>query len=325
VAFRWTRSERLISREAGALLARLERDPSPANREALERWRNADPRHAAMLRVSQSVLRHSPMLGGSDMAAASEVSTRSEPTAYHPRFSQAASITAVALVAAAAYLFIASNPFTQGIEAVRLATRVGEIRRFALRDGSKITLDTASAIRIEIGRTRRAALLERGRARLQIVRGDIPFAVEMAGASMSLDQGVVEVSSVDPETPITLIEGVARPGGARRGESPTPLIRAPSSIDRSNHWSRTQATRSAADWTQGHLSFDHEKLVDVIAAANRYSAKKILVSDPSIAGLRVTGVFRAGDTAALARSIATAFHLEIESDGKGNMKLKRTG
>ena len=48
--------------------------------------------------------------------------------------------------------------------------------------------------------------------------------------------------------------------------------------------------------------FDKEELAQAVEEMNRYSTAKLAV-DPSVAGLKVSGVYRVGDNAAFARSL----------------------
>jgi transmembrane sensor len=50
-------------------------------------------------------------------------------------------------------------------------------------------------------------------------------------------------------------------------------------------------------WTAGQLIFDNEPLSVVAERVNRYGAAQILIEDPSVADLRISGVFNAGDVA----------------------------
>jgi ferric-dicitrate binding protein FerR (iron transport regulator) len=81
---------------------------------------------------------------------------------------------------------------------------------------------------------------------------------------------------------------------------------------------------SKIDWTSGRLSFAGARLVDVIAAANRYTRRRIVADDPAIQELRVTGVFRTGDAEVLAGSLAAAFGLRTATDADGNIHLQRS-
>jgi transmembrane sensor len=48
-------------------------------------------------------------------------------------------------------------------------------------------------------------------------------------------------------------------------------------------------------WTNGQIVFDNEELSSVIARVNRYSNVQVVIADPKVATMRVSGVFNAGD------------------------------
>jgi transmembrane sensor len=52
-------------------------------------------------------------------------------------------------------------------------------------------------------------------------------------------------------------------------------------------------------WREGRLRFDAWPLGDAIREHNRYAAKPIRLGSPELEGLKVSGVFRVGDTEAL--------------------------
>jgi transmembrane sensor len=70
------------------------------------------------------------------------------------------------------------------------------------------------------------------------------------------------------------------------------------------------------------LQFDATPLPEAVALANRYSQRRIIL-DGDLAGLRVTGAFRAGDTAGLAKALATVFDLLLKRGSDGNLMLSR--
>ena len=69
------------------------------------------------------------------------------------------------------------------------------------------------------------------------------------------------------------------------------------------------------------LEFDNATLSEAAAIMNRYSAVKLKLGDPSIAALRVSGAYRAGDTAGFARSLAAAFGLALRTQADGQLLL----
>ena len=70
------------------------------------------------------------------------------------------------------------------------------------------------------------------------------------------------------------------------------------------------------------LQFDDAPLAQAVEQVNRHGEPDVRLGDPGLAGLRVTGAFRTGDTAGFAQSIANAFDLELES-GSDALWLRR--
>jgi transmembrane sensor len=79
----------------------------------------------------------------------------------------------------------------------------------------------------------------------------------------------------------------------------------------------------AKDWPNGMVEFDGTPLRDVLATANRYSKRRLSLSDPAIGDLKVTGGFRMGDQSALAASLAAAFGLRVDRQPGGDLRLSR--
>lgn len=71
------------------------------------------------------------------------------------------------------------------------------------------------------------------------------------------------------------------------------------------------------------LSFEAARLEDAIVEANRYNVVKLRVADPAIADLRITGAYRASDTAGFARALAASFGLGVTTDAHGDIVLDR--
>jgi transmembrane sensor len=63
-------------------------------------------------------------------------------------------------------------------------------------------------------------------------------------------------------------------------------------------------------WEAGLLVFEDEPMQLAIDRMNRYAKKPLVIADPAVARLRISGVFRAGDTDALLEGLAAAFGVE---------------
>lgn len=71
------------------------------------------------------------------------------------------------------------------------------------------------------------------------------------------------------------------------------------------------AVEKVTAWRVGRVEFDKVPLVDAVAEMNRYSSMKLVVEQPSTAGLIINGTFRAGAAASFAQAVAAAYKLKI--------------
>jgi transmembrane sensor len=293
------------------------------NVERLERWRASSPRHREALKSAETVLRASRLLDPPVAGAALPPRLAGVRRSGLPKLALAASLAAaIAVIPALALLERqrASIP----LQAMMLSTPIGTIREVTLADGSTVTLDTASLVRVEIAKKGRSAVVERGRARFSIARRSVPFTVRVGNAAVSVDEGIVDVARIDGDPSLELIAGAAEVVVPEGGGSPR-RVEAPLAISHLAAGAQQvyRPSGPAADWTTGRLAFDDARMSDVIAAANRYSTTPILVGDPDVGELRVSGIYRTGDPAALARTLASAFDLEVRRDAAGNLRLER--
>ena len=65
-------------------------------------------------------------------------------------------------------------------------------------------------------------------------------------------------------------------------------------------------------WRRGEVMLDKTRLSDAIAEMNRYDSQTLLVEDPRVAALQVSGIYHAGDSASFARTVAKLYELHVE-------------
>ena len=63
-------------------------------------------------------------------------------------------------------------------------------------------------------------------------------------------------------------------------------------------------------WRSGRIIFENVELQTAVREFNRYGSTPIVLGDASLASVRVSGVFRIGETDALLRALNTAFEIE---------------
>lgn len=321
VGIRLPKTRGRLRREAAGWLARLQSGRDPDIERKFRRWLDADTAHAAAFGRIQRSYEQAGLLRQS-RASADEIGAVSARLPFlQPYGWAAAAAAALALVLLAGLYLNGGALGPAATEAVMLSTRVGEIRNVELADGSRITLDTATRLDVEIGRSGRSAHLRHGRVRFRVVRAGEPFVVETASATISTREGVLDVEQIGENGHVEVLAGAADVRASNRSDAASVTVAAGEDLAVTpGGTERKRAAAAAHDWTRGMLQFDATPLPDAVALANRYSERHIvLVGD--LAALRVTGAFRAGDTAGLAKALAAAFSLTLEQNGDGDLVL----
>lgn len=204
-----------------------------------------------------------------------------------------------------------------------LATKVGEIRRVSLDDGSKVILDSATSLEVELGHSARRARLKSGRARFEIAPGATPFLVEAGPTIVASNRGTVDIERAGAQSRIEVLAGTADVRQGTRQPLRQTTIGSGQAITSNSAGFAKEILPTKSDWTRGMLQFDDTPLADAVALANRYSDRHIILG-PDLNGLRVAGAFRTGDTAGLAKALAAAFSLSLQQRDNGDMILSRT-
>ncbi len=234
-------------------------------------------------------------------------------------------IRSAAAVAAALLMVVVGWSVAQLLPGATASYRTarGEVQEFVLADGSRMTLDAASAADVRFGPDRRRVVLRTGAA-LFDVRHDAARVFEVAAADrlirvhgtrfavnlmgrhgeVAVERGAVAVrrkgfAGLEDET-------VLRPGDAVRFVPGTPEMAR-----------RKVAPETVAAWKDGTLIFDRVPLADAIAQINRHFRRgRIHLGHANLAELSLSGVFRIDTPQATAQRLATLLSLDIrEVDG----------
>ena len=272
---------------------------SETQRQAWMNWRAADPEHEAAWQRAERV---SKTLG---MVPAS----LGMPTLDRPSLRQrrAALKTLCLLIGAGSLSWGAyeATPWREWNAQWRSAT--GEIRHIALEDGSRLTLDSASAVDIRFDQELRLVRLWAGAIHIETAPDPAiqhrPFTVQTAhgriralGTRFTVRQDTAGAGS---RTHVAVMSGAVeiRPVNSDR---PVQIIHAgwQGSFDEDSCVAPSALTLNAQAWVQGLLYADDTPLADFLAQLARYR-RGSLRCDAAVAGLRVSGAFRLRDTEAV--------------------------
>ena len=290
------KSRSRIRREASDWVSRLANDATEEDRAAFAHWREADPRHAEVYDRIAAIWNQAGQLSRPYAGTVRTAATSERPRAFG--FALAAS----------------------------LAAAVGEIREIGLPDGSRVTLDSGSRVEAAFAKSERKLTLREGRARFQVAHDGRPFVVRAGSSEVVATGTLFDVSLLGGRTTVVLLQGSVEVRAAGSRQTPEPKVERLKPGQKlillgSAPAEPRPATRGDTVWPARMLEFNNNRLDEAVAVANRYSKVQLKLGDERIGGLRVSGAFRAGDSAGLARSLAAAFDLRIITQPDGNLLL----
>jgi len=216
-------------------------------------------------------------------------------------------------------------------------TGIGERREVTLADGSRISLDSDTAVRVCYTRAARQLVLERGRARFDVAHNIArPFTVTAGDETVVAVGTSFDVERLGQKVLVTLIEGrvvVKAASGAVTQETASVVSRKPVALTAGQELVASVDTKPkimpaslpvATAWETGRLILNNEPLGEAVERINRYTDKPLLV-DPSVANLRVSGVFNAGDVASFVDAVTSYFPVQASvNDGNQTVLQKRS-
>ena len=201
------------------------------------------------------------------------------------------------------------------------ATNVGELRTITLEDGSVVTLNANSRITLSFTRSKRLIELTDGQALFRVAKDPVrPFIVQSNDTKVTAVGTQFDVNRKTGGTVVTVLEGrVSVTGAAAEPTSPShtngPMLVSAGEqaivtpAQASKH--RESQPANVAAWTTGLLVFDSEPLREVARAFNRQNAKQLIIEDPELQELKISGVFPAAAVGPMARFLRERFGVQV--------------
>jgi len=296
----------------GWLQTQSERELGPDERAHLDAWLEEDSRHqGAYIRavvinnaISQAVSQQH-LYPGEDRYALQSETNGANRRAW---LKYGALAAGVGLLGVGVSLNLTDRQTT-------LATSRGEFRRVALADTSVASINSASQLEVKLTREKRQITLVKGEAWFEVAKDKSkPFVVEAGdirvravgtafgvrrfsdGAEVLVTEGTVEVWTGKAKALLTAGQ-----------HSFVPYKTAQISVAQ-----QPQEVLRKLAWRDGKLIFTRQTLSEAVADFNRYSAKKIIISDPSLENKRIFGQYQIDAAEQFARDIGAYLNVPIE-------------
>lgn len=214
-------------------------------------------------------------------------------------------------------------------------TALGEQRRLSFADGTQVTLNTESRLRVRFDESERHIWLDRGQAFFQVARDPSrPFRVFVGDDEVRALGTAFEVRRDGNRARVTLEEGVVAlyRNADRRPVADAPAVRAAAILRPGQQAVVDTAprvrlaavdTRRTAAWRFGRMDLESEPLAEAVAEINRYNARQIVLADPSLEAMPINGVFQTGRPEAFVEALTIGFPVEIRAEDDRTIQLVR--
>ena len=200
-------------------------------------------------------------------------------------------------------------------------TDVGGHEIAPLPDGTKVELNTDTRLRADVTREHREVWLDKGEAYFEVAHDKAhPFTIYAGKRKVTVLGTKFSVRRNGDEVQVTVVEGKVRvdPVDAPKPTPPAVLTPGQIAIAKGAATLVTPKTVAAAQselsWRQGMLVFDQYTVERAAEEFNRYNRRKIVVTSPEAAEIRIGGTFETDNIDGFVELLQQGYGLTIEKD-----------
>ena len=196
-----------------------------------------------------------------------------------------------------------------------IVTAIGEHRQINLADETVIDINTGTKLRLSLYGLTRKVTIEHGEALFKIGNERLRAFEVHAGSGVIRDIGTeFNVTQENDKTTVAVLEGAVE-------ISLNGQVKAPRTVHDGQLASYTQReisdisaadTESITAWRKNRLIFHDTPLNEVVRQINRYHNRPVLLTEPRLNTLRVSGEFNATDRDGLIRALKSLFMLNSQ-------------
>lgn len=282
-----------IFEEASAWFIRRHAEHA-SDQEQLEfnRWLTANPQHAqAWDEVQDLYLALETPAKNLRQAAVQAPMALITPSSRHQNL--IALRAAAVLLLCTALAFFLQPALLQNLQS-DYHTATGEQQQIDLADGSKLLLNTDSAVTVAIEDNVRRVQLLRGEAYFQVAHApERPFWVDAGEARARVTGTAFSVGRNNDNVTITVAEGRVETSTTDHPEQITPLTPGETARYQNQQLAAKQSTdvQRTLAWRQGQIVFVQATLSEVVDEINRYRPGRLIITNEQLKNRPITAVF----------------------------------
>lgn len=236
-----------------------------------------------------------------------------------------------ALAAGVALVAAASVAWVHWPAGPSYRTPVGGLASVPIADGSKVTLNTDSEIRVTLTPTERRVNIEHGEAFFEVAKDSArPFVVRAGDKRIVAIGTKFSVRRDADDVRVVVTEGQVRVEGGSAETTPPTQLSAGTVARASATGVLVQAkplpeVEEYLSWRSGYLVFRNVALADAVAEFNRYNTHRIVIDDPAVAVMRVGGNFRSTNVGGFLRLLQEGYPVRIEQRDEVTLLIAMDG
>jgi len=313
-----------IEQESAAWVLRQDRGLTAEEQDQFSQWLAADPRHGACL------ARHRQNWNRLDLLARWRPEHAGQPNRdllaprpmvrwpeRHP-WLVAVSLAAAAAIAAAIFVARRHSPGSPAFAAAAKASAPAFEER-TLEDGSIVDLHGGAEFDVAYTATERHVRLERGEAHFTVAKNPSrPFIVSAGGVDVRAIGTQFDVLLKGDEVDVLVTEGRVRVGSIPlvvAGEKAIVPLGSAAPAARVETVSAANSDRQLF-WRPEELDFTGAPLSEFVAAFNRHNTIQLIIADPALANVHLSGRYRSDNIEGFVRLLERGFDVRVDRSGE---------
>lgn len=207
-------------------------------------------------------------------------------------------------------------------------TRLGEIRRLPLSDGSVMTMNSGSELTVTMAQQAREVEITQGEAWFEVAKDATrPFVVASGDVRVRAVDTAFSVRRREMGVEILVTEGVVETWAQgdrnlhmrlQAGDRAT--MNASAVLDYETGIS--SSVDRALAWRGGMIDLGGRTLYDAADEFNRYNSRQIIIADPRIAREQLDGLFRVNDPEGFAEAVKASLGVSLDTSNPALIRIE---
>ena len=191
-------------------------------------------------------------------------------------------------------------------------TGVGQRQQWLLSDGTRVTLNSATALSVDFTGNQRSVTLRKGEALFELADDPSrPFIVQAGQDRVAAKNGAFSVRRDAVQTRVLVASGAVQVQHQTQTLELQPNQQALYQAGQAVAERQQVDANALTAWHRGKLIFNRKPLQDVLAELERYQYGRIVLPDATLGAMQISGVFDLNDPQNLLHTLEQRYGLNI--------------